>query len=353
MSDPDPLTQRALQARASLQEATSLRPVPSLGRPRVASARRVSQWATPVLAAAVAAAVVLGGFWGGSQAPRRVVGPGAVTSVGAGQLPVATATDGRLVWVADAGSDDVVAFDAHTLRRQWTTAVGARPVAIAHGLGAIWVVLADGAQLLKLDPRTGRVLRTGRTSLDPIAVDVSFGAVWVLSAGNETLDRYDATTVAQTGSAVLGASGRGLAHSRDSLWVTVPRGVRRVDPAGAQLPVSSVPLGGDPRGPVVVGGDQSVWVLLSTGGIVTVDGVTGTARGPVALGAPATAMTTLGDTVVVATADGGLQQFARPAAAARILGSTGVPADALSAAGALLVGTARVTALLYATEVAP
>jgi DNA-binding beta-propeller fold protein YncE len=351
MTEPDPLTHRALQARASLREATDERPVPSLRPPGVRTSRPAFRWALPVLAAVAVLAVVFAGFWGGSRTPHRVVAAGAVTSVPAGQLPVAVVTDGQLVWIADSGSDRVIALDAHTLRRRWTTRVGSRPVALANGLGGVWVVLADSDRLLKLDPRSGRVLRSGRASLDPVAVDIAFGAVWVLSAGNQTLDRYDPTTVAQTGSAVLGAAGRDVAHSLDALWVTVPGGLRRVSPTSTGLPVTSFALAGQPR-VAVAGGDRNLWVVLANGGLVTVDSTTGAVHRRLALSGPATALAPIGNGVVAVTADGQLQRFDSPDASGVLIASTGVPADALAIHGRTLVGTARRTALLYATELA-
>jgi virginiamycin B lyase len=350
MSDTDPLARRALAARTSLQEATLAREVPSLDLPGRARVPARVRWAVPVLAAAAVLAVVAAGLWGGSQAPHRLVVPGAVSSVGAGQLPVAVATDGRQVWVADAGSDEIIAFDAHSLRRHWAVPVASRPVALATGLGALWVVIADGNQLLKLDPETGRVLGSARTSLDPVAVDIAFGAVWVLSAGNETLDRYAPTTVTQTGSAVVGAAGRGVSHSADALWVSVPSGLMEIDPHGEGLPVQPISLAGHPRA-VASSSDGSLWVKLASGKVVTVDSSTGATLGRVALSAPATALAPLGDGVVLATADGQLHRFDGPDVPGQVIASTGVRVDSLATAKTLIFGAARRTALVYATEV--
>ena len=248
MSDPlRHLDERGLQARASLQDATDARWVPPAPAVRHATSRspRSTRWVVPALAAVAVVLVLIGVSWGGGHARRVVVTTGAVASVPAGQQPVAVATDGRTVWVADAGRGVVRAFDARTLRPTWTTRVGSRPVALAQAGGAVWVVDAGSGRLIKLSAITGRVLGTGRTSLDPVAVDVAFGSVWVLSRGNQTLDEYDVASVSQSASAILGAPGRAVTHSRDALWVSAPGGLLRITPRPG-LPVSTVPLAGDP-----------------------------------------------------------------------------------------------------------
>lgn len=350
MSDHDPLTRRALQARAGLQAATSERPVPPLdARPGLRTP--TVRWSAPLLAAAVVLGVVIAGVWSGSGAPKSVVASGSVASVEAGQSPTAICTDGDLIWVADAGDNKIRAFDAHTLRQQWTATTGARPVAMAAGLGAIWVVTGD-AKLLKLDPRTGHLLKTARTSLDPVAIDVAFGKVWILAAGNRTVDRYDPTTVAQTGSAILDGAGTGLTDSIDALWVVMPDGLRRIDPATTDLQVRSMPIAGSPRAAVVDSTNTSVWVQLASGGVVTVDPATGAVKRRVALSAAATALTRADAGIVVSTADGRLQLLTTTTANAALLATTGVPLDALAVGADVLVGTSAGTTLLYATEVA-
>lgn len=347
----DSLEERALRARASLNRATSARPVPVLHTTREPAAHRIPRWAAPAVAALAVVAVVLGSTWGGGQAPHEAVVPGAVTSVRAGELPVAVATDGRLVWVADAGRGQVLAFDAHTLRQRWSVPVGSRPVALAVGLGAVWVVDAEGTRLLALDPDTGATRRSGRTSLDPVAVEVAFGAVWVLSAGNQTLDRYDPGTVTQSASAVLGAAGRAVTHSRTALWVSSPTGLLRVDPAA--LAVRRFAVGGEPR-QVVSAGGTSVWVARADQTLVLVDGASGVVVGkPTAFSAPLSSLAASGSTALAATTDGQVRRYSQVGESGRLVAAPGSPVEALAAAGRLVVGTARSTALLYATEDSP
>jgi outer membrane protein assembly factor BamB len=353
VSDPlRGLDERGLQARASLREATDARwvPAPPAARRPLSRTTRSTRWAVPALAAAAVVLVLIGVAWGGGHARRVVVTTGAVASVPAGQQPVAVATDGRTVWVADAGRGVVRAFDARTLRPTWTQPVGSRPVALAHAGDALWVVDAGSGRLLKLSATTGRVLETGRTSLDPVAVDVAFGSVWVLSRGNQTLDEYDVASVSQSASAILGAPGRAVTHSRDALWVSAPGGLLRITPAPG-LPVTTVPLAGDPR-QVAADGSQVVWIAQGDGTLLSLDAATGTPRGSsVALGAGLTSLTAVGTTGFAATDDGQVARFTRSGAAGQHVATTGTPVEALAARGRLLVGTAPSTAQLYATRV--
>lgn len=345
------LTEQALRARASLTAANDERPVPAFRAPT--PARHVGRWAAPALAALAAVAVAVGAIWVGDRRPGPVVSPYAVTSVAAGQRPVAVATDGSLVWIADAGSGRVLALDATTLVERWSARVGSRPVALARGLGSLWVLDAGGGRLLKLDSATGRITGSGRTSLDPVDLTVSAGSVWVLSAGNQTLDRYDPDSVQQVGSAVLGAPGRALAAAVGAVWVSVPGGLRRVaTDTGSALTVRSVQLAGEP---IDLSADERgrLWVAVGDKTLVTIDAATGRVAGRVALSARPTAVAAAGTAVIVATADGVLQRFDGTGAPGARLGSTGAPSDALATDGHLVFGTSRANALLFATEITP
>jgi outer membrane protein assembly factor BamB len=351
MSLDDNLEERALRARASLRAAEADRPIPALPT-RQPSSPALRGWAAPALAALAVVAVVLGVGLGGRHVARVVVAAGTIASVPAGRAPVAATTDGRTTWVADAGSGTVVAFDARTLKQKWSRHVGGRPVALALGFGAVWTVDAAGERLLKLAPATGAVVGEARTSLNPVALDVAFGSVWVLSSGNQTVDRYDPATVTQTASAVLGAAGRALAHSRASLWVTVSGGLRRISPTPG-LPVLAVPLDRDPRW-LAADGSEVVWVGFADGSLLPVDGITGTARGaPITLTTPLTALIAVGDDVLAATGEGLIRRFEATGGPGTVLATTSSPWDAIASRGGLLVGTARSTARLYATEISP
>jgi DNA-binding beta-propeller fold protein YncE len=345
MTDPfADLDERALRARASLHAATSQRAVPVFAPARTRVPRRL----VPLLtAAAVVVVVAVAALSASRSAP---VTPGGVTTIPAGERPVAVATDGRTAWVADAGRGEVLAIDLTTRRPRWHVPAGSQPVAVAYGLGAIWVVDGGGASLLKLDPATGRRLAQGRTSLDPVDLTVAYGAVWVLSAGNQTLDRYDATTVAQSMSAVLGARATALTFSGDSLWVSAADGLRRVDPR--TLAVTSVPLQG-PRA-IAAGGGTTLWVARADGTLVAVDGTTGTLRGPaVALSAPVRALAVSAGAAYVATGDGTVHRFITPGTRGSEVASVGTPLDALVATDHLVAGLVTSTAQLLVTEVTP
>jgi DNA-binding beta-propeller fold protein YncE len=347
MTDPFAgLDERALRARAALQEATALREVPVFAPHR----RRVAGWAAPLVAATTVLVVVAVAVVSGTQGPRRPVTSAGVTSIPAGELPVAVATDGTTAWVADAGRGELLAIDVTTHRQRWHVPVGTQPVAVAYGLRAVWVVDGGGKSLVKLDATTGRRLAEGRTSLDPVAVTVAFGSVWVLSAGNQTLDRYDPDSLAQNDSALLGARGTAVTATRDALWVAVADGLRYVSPNDLEV----VPVAGDARPRQLAGAGTVLWVARADQTLVALDGTTGAARGPaVTLSGPVTSLAATAGSAFAATGDGTVHRFTAPGVTGTLVATTGTPLDALAVVGDHLAGTGRATAQLFVTEIQP
>jgi hypothetical protein len=341
------LTERALRARSSLRAASDASPIPVFTPSRVTH-RPAVRWVAPVMAALAAVAVALGALVLHDRTPRSIVSANAVASVSAGQRPAAVAADGHLIWIADAGTGDVIALDARTLKPRWVSHIGSRPVALAYGDGALWVVDAPSARLMRLDPLTGSVTGSGRTSLGPVDVEVAAGSVWVLAAGNHSLDRYDPTSVTQLASAPLGVAGTAVTHVGRTLWVATRDGLRRVNAVDSiRLPVASISIGGAAS---AVAGDTTgrLWVTVGST-LIGADGGTGRILSRVALSGVATAIAA-GTSPVVATTDGRLMQYDGPGATGRPVGTTGTAADALAVSGHLVVGTSRDAAVLYATE---
>ncbi len=139
MTDLDPLTQRALHARASLRDATAARPVPSPGRSPVRSVRTVSGWA-PAMAGAAVVALVLVAFLGGSQSPRQVVTPGAVTSVEV----VYYRPDYTHVYRVDVNSGAVRLL----MMLPWSET----PTEMAWAFGSLWITNFDTDTVWRVDP---------------------------------------------------------------------------------------------------------------------------------------------------------------------------------------------------------
>ena len=346
----DVLAGRAQRARASLA-AESLRhavPAQPSGQGRAGS-RRVLQVVTGLAVVAIVVGFLVAGTW----RTRSVVVPNVMTTVSAGSHPVAVVTDGSTVFVADAGPGAVTAIDAKKLSASWSIRDATRPIALALGPDALWVLDAGSSHLLKLDRADGHVIATSQTSLRPLGLAVTGSTVWVLSGGNNTLDRYDAGTVTQNGSVDVPPGAVSVSAGGGYVWVTAPTQVVRVAlDANRGTGVLPIPLADRPV--AVAATASSTWVALRGGALVDLDAADPSrvvAR--VATDATPSAVTALDDgSAVVATSAGSLSRITAEGRSS-LLPAVGATVASLSSSGSLLVAVSPVTALLYATEVAP
>lgn len=351
----DVLAGAATRARADLAAATRTRPVPPIAaRLNRRSARRRSWWprllGSPVLAG-LALAVFMSGVLVGVTVlgGHRSAQDHFVASVSGGDDPVAVATDGRTVWVADQGRGRVLAFDAKTLATRWEVPVGPHPVAVAYGLGAVWVVDSGNRRLLKLAPTDGHVLGRANTSLDPVGVLTTQDRVWVLAAGNATIDGYDPQTLLQD------RSGRGLtamtsaAPGAGVVWVAAHGSLQRVPSAGGDGTL--VDVGGPVR--LVAAGTSAVWVATDDGRLLAVDPSSGRVLARTALAGAPTAIAAGGEGVAVATDDGTVNWIASTGAAPVAVARTGTTVTGLVVSQHQIVGVSPASGLLYRMEITP
>jgi DNA-binding beta-propeller fold protein YncE len=351
----DTLASTATRARADLATATLARPIPPIGaQVRRQSARRRSWWprllGSPVLAGLALAVFMLGVLVGINViGGHRSTSDHFVASVSGGDQPVAVATDGRTVWVADQGRGRLLALDAKTLAPRWDVAVGPHPVAVTYGLGALWVVDSGGRHLLKIAPADGHLLGQSNTSLDPVGVVTTQDRVWVLSAGNATVDGYDPQTLLQD-RAGLGLPGpTSAAPGAGVVWVASGGALHRVPTAGGDGTVFDV--GGPVR--LVAAGTSAVWVATDDGRLLTVDPASGQVLARTALAGAPTAIAAGGDGVAVATDDGTVSWIASTGAAPVVVARTGATVSSLVVSQHLLFGVGPVSGLLYRMEITP
>jgi DNA-binding beta-propeller fold protein YncE len=344
----DTLAGRASRARQDLNALTTLRPVPPPVRPRRLGRIIVPGWLRSPLAAALAVALFVLGVLVGFRTVQERATPvgGVLASVSAGGRPSSVATDGSTVWVADAGSGRVIAFDLATLGQRWAVSVGPHPVALSYGLGAIWVVDSGDRQLRKLSPADGHVLGRANTSIDPAGVTTT-DRVWVLAAGNATADGYDPQTLQQDRSARNLSRPTAIAADAGGLWVVASGQLHHVPATGGDGTV--VDLG--PTLDLVAAGPQTVWATSVDRELLGIDPATGRIRTRIALPGQATAITAGGAGVAVATDDGSVTWVADPTAQPALT-RTGAVLTSLALAGHQLVGASPATGLLYRMEIA-
>jgi YVTN family beta-propeller protein len=345
----DYLDSRAARARQDLNARTVLRPVPPMTpirrRGRVFVPRGLR---SPLIAALAIAIFVLGVVVGTDTMRVRTTPFGHVlASVSAGDRPGSVATDGHTVWVADAGSGRVIAFDLATLAVRWTVTVGPHPVALTYGLGAVWVVDAGDRQLRKLSPSDGHLLGQANTSLDPVGV-TTVDRVWVLAAGNATADGYDPQTLQQDRSAIGLPQSTAMASDPAGLWIVANGQLHRVPAAGGDGTVVDLGTTVD----LVAIGPGIVWATSADRELLAVDPATGAVRTRIALSSRATAIAAGPAGVAVATDDGNITWVTQPNAAPVALSRTGAVVTALVLAGHELIGTSPDSGLLYRMEIA-
>ena len=151
------------------------------------------------------------------------------------------AVDGKTAWVTDVGhSVDRIDLETGTVVKTIDVPAGPKEVAVFDG--AVWVTCDDGGVVSKIDIATNEVINI-RGGQRPANLAVGEGAVWVWTHGEQLL-RIDPETneVVATIGGVSATLGAGVAVGGGSVWVVVPTGIGRIDPATNEI-VEILPLG--------------------------------------------------------------------------------------------------------------
>jgi YVTN family beta-propeller protein len=239
-----------------------------------------------------------------------------VAAVGVGTSPVAVASGGGFVWVANGRDGTLSVIDPETNHVQQTLrasgsgpvgqggpglvfgggglwmvntvdgtvmradldenltsiAVGPSPSGVAAGKDSVWVACQlDGSRgaLVRVDVATGEVVRKVQVGRAPtgLAVAPDGGTVWVTSHAERTIQGIDARTGAVRERVELPLVPDQIAVGEGAVWVTSSgaHAVLRIDPATHRF--QTVRVGNGPSGIAV--GVGRVWVASAEDGTVS------------------------------------------------------------------------------------
>ena len=180
------------------------------------------------------------GVAGASLDPLRVatlrwydadqVGP--IVSVGA--WPWGGAFDGRYVWVANNGTNTVMAIDPTTKTVVDTQTVGTAPEAIAFDGQDLWVANSASNTVTHLHrPSNVKTTITVGTKPEAIAFDGRF--VWVANTTSNTVSKIDPLTDSVVATVSVPPTPRSLAFDGTRLWVGTNAGAVLLNPATAAI----------------------------------------------------------------------------------------------------------------------
>jgi serine/threonine-protein kinase len=146
--------------------------------------------------------------------------PGDATPITVGPQPsgLAVSPDGRLLYVADSGSDDVMVIDTTTLAAVATVPVGRAPAAVVADARRAWV--AGGNQITVVDAASRAVVASVGMGGGAVALSPDGGHLYVADADAGTVRIVDTFTL-DVGPAVdVGAGPVAIAAGRDGrVWV--------------------------------------------------------------------------------------------------------------------------------------
>jgi streptogramin lyase len=141
------------------------------------------------------------------------------------------AVDGTTAWVTDVGHS-VDRIDLETGKVMATIDVPAGPKEMAIFDASVWVTCDAGGVVARIDIATNTVVARIPAGNRPVNLAVGEGSVWVWNHERQLL-RIDPATneVVATINRVAKTLGGGIAVGGGSVWVAVPTGIGRVDPA--------------------------------------------------------------------------------------------------------------------------
>jgi len=150
--------------------------------------------------------------------------------------------DGTTAWVSDVGHS-VDRVDLESGKVVTTIDVPAGPKEMAVFDGAVWVTCDGGGVVARIDIATNEVVAEIPAGSRPANIAVGEGSVWVWNHQLQLL-RIDPATneVIATIDGVAAGPGAGVTVGGGSVWVVVPTGIGRIDPATNKI-VDVIPIG--------------------------------------------------------------------------------------------------------------
>jgi len=149
-----------------------------------------------------------------------VVDPAAPPPITVGAQPsgLATSPDGRLLYVADSGSDDVMLIDTTTLAPVATVPVGPAPAAVVADARRAWVAGAD--QVTVVDAASRAVVASVAVAGAAVALSPDGAHLYVADADAGTVRIVDTVTLDVGPAVEVGGGPVAIAAGRDGrVWV--------------------------------------------------------------------------------------------------------------------------------------
>ena len=139
-----------------------------------------------------------GAIWSanmGDGTVTRIEPAGDTRALRVGGKPIQLAAAGRSVWVTASGSEEVVALDVASGRRNGPPIeVGGGPRGIAHAAGRLWVAASDADEIAVVNPGSREVEERISVPANPREVRAGEGAIWVTSADAQMVSAVDPTS---------------------------------------------------------------------------------------------------------------------------------------------------------------
>jgi peptide/nickel transport system substrate-binding protein len=337
----------AESAQAALRGTLPARPKARRGR------RLVSAAAVLAAAAAVGGGIVLARSQ--TTAHRAIataadelvgvdVGTGRISSsLSRTGAPVAMASGGGSIWIADADAKRVLQVDRVSGEVVDRIPLPVQPGDIAVGGGAVWVTGAIDGSITRIDRATGRITQRIPLGSSPSGFSFSGGTLWVGDGEHQALLAIDAATGKQRHPISLTTRPAAIAAGTDRVWVAsldAPT-VMEID-ALTGTTIATVHVGQGPS--ALAFGAGSVWVANKRAGTVSrIDAHTGKVVATIATGSGPTALAFAGGKLWVANEYSGTVSRIDPASAA-VDASVDVHGSATSFAAAgqtLWIGVSR------------
>jgi streptogramin lyase len=134
--------------------------------------------------------------------------------------PAALAVSTAAVWIAEAGSDQLLRVGVTRHRVIGSVPIGGAATDLAVGDGSVWAVTPEQGRLWRINSNTGAVTASIDVALDSSLVAVVNGEVWVASALG-TVERVDPSQNAVAQMLHFNGPIGGLTGGHGRLWVTV------------------------------------------------------------------------------------------------------------------------------------
>lgn len=223
-------------------------------------------------------------MWVANQGDDDVSGDDAVTKIDAytrkaianfpvGTNPSAVAFDGENIWVANYGSNDLTKFKVDGTKKRTLPAgapgKGIRPVALAFDGEFMWVVNEGDGEVVLYDVNDETISRTVAVGDSPSKIAFDGELMWVLNSGTRNVTRINAKTGAEVDRIKAGDGQSALVFDGTSMWV-VDEGdnsVTKIRASDAEI-LGTFDVGGSR--PIAIGFDgSSIWTANRNGNNVT------------------------------------------------------------------------------------